>query len=76
MQATATPDGGVRVHHAVGVGQGVVDGGMHGEARGVHRPGAVVQLVALQVDLEQIAGRDFAVMQAERVDQELLLRRP
>jgi hypothetical protein len=33
--------------------------------------GRAVELVALHVDLDQVAGGDFAVVQAERVDQEL-----
>jgi hypothetical protein len=67
------PGGGVGVHHAVGLGQVLVDRAVHGEPRRIHDPGAVVEFVALQVDLEQVARRDFAVVQAEGVDQELLV---
>ena len=62
---------GVGVHHAMRAGYVGVDRAVDGEAGRVHMPGRVVQLVALQVDLEQIAGRHLAVVQTERVDQEL-----
>jgi len=41
--------------------------GVLGEARLVDRIGAVIQLVAVDVDLDEVRGSDLAVEQAERL---------
>src|SRR5690606_27221023 len=45
------------------------------EARFVHRMGAAAQLVALAIDLDQIAGANLVPQQAVRIDEERLLPR-
>lgn len=64
--------GGVGVHDAMRALDAAVEGGVHHEASRVHTVRGRVQHLALQVDLDQVACGDFAVVQPERVDQELL----
>ena len=52
-------------------GQGFVHGGMHRETRRVDGVGRAIQHTPLHVDLDQIAGRDLAVMQAKGVEQKV-----
>jgi hypothetical protein len=49
---------GVGVHDAMGVGYRVVDGGMYRQAGRVDRVGRAVEHIALDVDLDQVAGGD------------------
>ncbi len=57
----------------MGIGNVVVDRRVYREARRIDRPRTVFELLAIEVDLEQVARRHLAVVQAEGVDQELLL---
>ena len=50
-----------------------VQSGMHHKTGRVDAVRGTVQHLALQVDLHQVAGRDLAVVQAEWVDQKLLV---
>ena len=52
-------------------GIAVVDGGVHREAGRVDRPVGVTDDVAGEVDLDQVRRADLAVVQAERIDQEV-----
>ena len=65
--------GGVGVHHAMRAGQAVVERRVYGEARGIHQPGVVPSSLSPCIDLHQVAGGHFPVMQPEGIDQELLV---
>ena len=65
---------GVRVHHAVRAGNAVVDRRVHGEAGRVHRPVGMPDDVPPQVDAHQVRRGHLGVVQAEGVDQEVLVR--
>ena len=54
-------------------GQAFVHRGMHRETRRVDGVRRAIQHAALHVDLDQVAGRDFAVVQAKGVDQKVFL---
>ncbi len=68
------PGGGVRVHHAMRPVDLAVHGGMRRQARRIDRPLAVGEDVAVEIDLDEVGGGDLGVVQAERVDQQVLLR--
>ncbi len=61
---------GVGVRDAMRIGQMAVEQRMLDEAGTVHRIGRVVELVAVDVDLDQVRRLHFAEVQPERVDQE------
>ena len=69
-RADRHPGGGVRVHDAMRIGQMPVEQRVLSEAGEIDRIGIVVELVAVNVDLDEVGGGDFAEMQPERVDQE------
>jgi hypothetical protein len=64
---------GVGVHHAMRSGQAFVHRSMHCETRRVDRVGRTIEHAAMHIDLDQVAGRDLAVVQAKGVDQEVFL---
>ena len=64
---------GVRVHDAVRALHAVVNAAVQHVAGRVDGVLRLAQDVARQIDLDQVAGRHFAVVQAEGVDQEMLV---
>ena len=64
----------MRVDDAERVRHGGVDRAVDHEAGRIDRVVGVPDDLAVEVDLHQIRGGDFAVVQAERVDQEVMLR--
>ena len=59
------------MHHAMGVGQGAVDGAMEGEAGRVDRPAAAADDVAVAIHLDQVGRAHLGVVQAEGVQQKV-----
>ena len=66
--------GGVRVHNAIHVVAGGVDGRVDDVAREVDAGFAGVDHLAAKVDLHEIGGRNLIVTEAELVDEELIVR--
>ncbi len=66
--------GRMRMHDAVRALDRGVDCRMQHEAGAVHRPFGLAHRVAVDVDQYEVRGRDLAVVQAERIDEEMLLR--
>ena len=50
-----------------------MDGAVDHEAGAIDRVGRAIQHVAIEIDAHQVGGGDFPVMQAEGIDQELLV---
>ena len=63
----------VRVHDTVRPFKAAVQSSMHHKTSRIDLVGRAVQHLALHVDLDQIGGRDLAVVQAKRVDQKVFL---
>ena len=63
----------MNVHHAVRVGLRGMNGAMEREAGRVDRPVAGADEPAFEVDLDQVRRGDFAVVQAEGVDEKVRL---
>ena len=65
--------GGVRVHDAMRIRRVLMNRAMNGKASGIDGVWiARIELVTVHINLHQVAGSDFAVVQAEGVDEELL----
>ncbi len=64
----------MHVHHAVRVGQGGVDRAVEGETGRVDGPVVVADDVPVHIDLDQVGRGDLGVVQAEGVDEEVVVR--
>ena len=62
---------GVCVHHTMRLWQVVVQSRVHRKTSRVHWIGRAIEYLAFQVNFDQIAGGDFAVVQTKGVDQEM-----
>ena len=74
FQRDRDPRRGVRVHDAMRVFAHRMDRAVDDEPGLVHRMRRRIHRRALQPDLDQVGGRDLAVIEAERVDEVMALR--